>query len=107
MCEIAVPYIDNKTFKKTPLFKAESFYAVSSVGMMRLIEGLFRLFMVCLIGFFPLRKSQNYPADQLNDVHEKHEEEKSHRECIPEEQNRDRLCREIRKKYPHEMDCEI
>ena len=107
MCEIAVSYIDNKTFKKTPLFKAESFYAVSSVGMMRLIEGLFRLFMVCRICFFPLRNSQNYPADQLNDVHEKHEEEKSYRECIPEEQNRDRLCREIRKKYPREMDCEI
>ena len=107
MCEIAVFYIDNKTFKKTPLFKAESFYAVSSVGMMRLIEGLFRLFMVCRIGFFPLRKSQNRPADQLNDVHEKHEEETSYRECIPEEQNRDRLCREIRKEYPREMDCEI
>lgn len=79
MCEIAVFYIDNKTFKKTPLFKAESFYAVSSVGMMRLIEGLFRLFMVCRIAFFPLCKFQNHPADQLNDAHEKYKNEKSHR----------------------------
>lgn len=107
MCEIAVSYIDNKTIQKDSALKSGVFLCVSSVGMMRLIKGLFRLFMVCRIGFFPLRKSQNYPADQLNDVHEKHEEEKSYRECIPEEQNRDRLCREIRKEYPREIDCEI
>ncbi len=91
--------------KGSALKRAEPFaLSLSHVFIGRLL----RLHLiVCRIAFFPLRKSQNRPADQLNDAHEKYKNEKSHRECIPKEQSRDRLRRKIGKEYPREIDRKI